>query len=291
MPELTIVIPTHNRQGMLDKAIKSATTQTFSKLEVIVVDDGSDVPISNKMSDPRVSIHRHALPRGASAARNTGLSLAKGIYIAFLDDDDTLCPEYGEKMLRFMKDSEPYIDFSWSTLSVINIPSGKRSRARVQPCYIRRGHPASESSYAAAAYVGTTGMMFKTSSIRAFEGFDESLAVSEDRELIFRMLSNGCGCRSLDTPLVNFFIHNGPRLSTHENLIQQANCDAKVAERHSEFIAQHPKLASRYLNLLARRQKDAGLIPQYRTTLKKLLKINPMDIRALKRLVLSFISA
>jgi hypothetical protein len=130
-------------------------------------------------------------------------------------------------------------------------------------------------------------MIFRTDSIRQFGGFDETLAVSEDRELIFRMISGGCGCGSVEIPLVNCLVHSGPRLSTGDNLRKQAECDALIADRHAGFIAHHPKLASRYLNLLARRQKDAGLIVDYRSTLLRLLRINCLDIRALKRLLLS----
>lgn len=273
---------------MLKKAIESATGQTVSDLEVIVVDDGSSPPITNDGFDAKVSIHRHPSPKGASAARNTGVSLAKGLYTAFLDDDDTLHPDYAATMLHFMESTGADIDFAWPSLRVVDIPTGKTSRAQDLPCLIRRNHSAPESSYAAAAYTRTTGMFFRTATIREFRGFDETLSVSEDRELIFRMLSQGCGCGSVDMALVDFFIHTGPRLSTDDNLLKQAECDAEVAKRHADFIAQHPKLASRYLNLLARRQKDAGLIREYRATLKALLKIKPTDIRALKRFALSF---
>ncbi len=290
MPLLSIIIPTHNRPDMLKKAIESATAQTAGDLEVIVVDDGSSPPVINEQFEAIVSIYRHPSPKGASAARNTGLSLARGPYTAFLDDDDTLHPDYAQKMLHFMESTGTDIDFSWPALHVVDIHTGRTSRAQGFPCLSRRNHPAPESSYAAAAYTRTTGMMFRTDSIREFSGFDETLSVSEDRELIFRMLSQGCGCGSVEAPLVNFFIHKGLRLSTNDNLLKQANCDAVVAERHADFIAQHPKLASRYLNLLARRQKDAGLTREYRSTLKTLLKINPLDTRALKRLALSFVA-
>lgn len=288
MPELSIVIPTHNRPEMLKKAVMSVTAQTFSDLEVIVVDDGSSPPITDDLFQTEVSIHRHSSPKGASAARNTGLSHAKGTYVAFLDDDDTLDPDYSAELLNFMENNGADIDFSWPALHVIDIPKGTTSIAQRLPCLIRRSQPATELSYAAAAYTRTTGMMFRTTSIREFNGFDETLSVSEDRELIFRMLSRGCGCGAIPAPLVNFFIHTGPRLSTNDNLLRQANCDAVVAQRHADFIARHPKLASRYLNLLARRQKDAGLIQEYRSTLKTLLKINPLDARALRRFIFSW---
>lgn len=287
MPTVSIVIPTHNRPEMLEKAVASAAAQTNKNIEVIVVDDGSFPAVTEDWHDTRISIHRHSTPKGASAARNTGLWAAKGAFTVFLDDDDCLDPDYVTKMLQFIEPYGENIDFAWPTLRVLDVPTGRSSLAQNKSCLILPNHAASESSYEAAAYTRTTGMLFRTSSIRKFNGFDESLAVSEDRELIFRMLSQGCGCGALRVPLVTFYIHTGPRLSTNENLIRQATCDAAIAHRHADFIANHPRLASRYLNLLARRQKDAGLTSEYRTTLKTLLKIKPYDVRAIKRLAAS----
>lgn len=287
MPKLSIIIPTHNRPEMLAKAIQSATSQTFTDLEVIVVDDGSGVPTTHDGADARVSVHRHDHARGVSAARNTGLSIATGVYIAFLDDDDTLRPDYAGIMIDYLDTHGDAIDFAWPALWVLDVPTGKTSEAQQHSCLIRRNHPSTEQAYAATAYTRTTGMIFRTNSIRQFGGFDELLSVSEDRELIFRMLSGGCGCGSVEISLVNFFIHSGPRLSTSDNLLKQAKCDALIADRHADFIGEHPKLASRYLNLLARRQKDANLIADYRSTLVRILQINHLDVRALKRLFLS----
>lgn len=286
MPKISIIIPTHNRPEMLENAIKSAMSQTITDLEIIVVDDGSSQPVNISLLDSRVLIHRHESPKGASAARNTGISLASSKYIAFLDDDDTITPDFAEQMVHFMETQGDEIDFAWPTLNVIDVARGTNHLDQNHTCLIRSNSAAPESAYKAAAYVRTTGMVFKTSSIKSFNGFDESLSVSEDRELIFRMLSNNCGCGSVQIPLVNFYIHAGPRLSTNDNLLRQASCDGIIAQRHSGFIAQHPKLASRYLNLLARRQREAGLIAESRATLMQLLKIHPLDIRALKRLAL-----
>lgn len=286
MTQLTIIIPTHNRPEKLSDAIRSALSQTIEDLEVIIVDDGSTPPAAIENHDPRVSLHRHEVSKGVSAARNKGLAIAKSPYVAFLDDDDTLQPDYAVKMLEFMRSHSNEIDFAWPILNVLNTCNGKRSQAQTQPCLIKRPQKGTEKSFVATTYVRTTGMMFLTQSIRQNDGFDQSLAVSEDRELIFRMLDNGCGCGSLNAPLVNFFVHPSPRLSTNDNLAKQARCDAMIAKRHGHFIEKHPSLASRYLNLLARRQKKAGLWPEYRATLLALIKIKPFDVRALKRLFL-----
>jgi glycosyltransferase involved in cell wall biosynthesis len=96
MPRVSVIIPTHNRAGLIGRAVRSALTQTFSDLEVLVIDDASKDGTGETVlgiSDPRVRYLRHETNRGVSVARNTALSAASGQFIAFLDDDDEWLPD------------------------------------------------------------------------------------------------------------------------------------------------------------------------------------------------------
>lgn len=87
-PDITVVIPVHDRPEALAKAIGSVLAQSFpGTLELLVVDDASAVPI-RLQEDPRVRLVRHTVNRGAAEARNTGMREARGEFIAFLDSDD-----------------------------------------------------------------------------------------------------------------------------------------------------------------------------------------------------------
>lgn len=90
-PTVSVVLPTYNRSAVLPRAVASVLGQTFGDLELIVVDDGStDGTESAVMAtgDPRVRLVRLAHRGGAPAARNVGIALARGRYIAFQDSDD-----------------------------------------------------------------------------------------------------------------------------------------------------------------------------------------------------------
>jgi glycosyltransferase involved in cell wall biosynthesis len=90
-PLVSVVIPTYNRAAFLAEAIQSALAQTFTDLELIVVDDGSTdhtAAMVRSINDPRVhlvSVRHSGLP---ARGRNAGVERARGRYIAFLDSDD-----------------------------------------------------------------------------------------------------------------------------------------------------------------------------------------------------------
>jgi len=96
-PLVTIVIPTYNRADKVTATVRSVLNQTYDRLEVIVVDDGSKDGTEEKLAtirDERFRYLAHQQNRGGSAARNTGLEIAQGDYLAFLDDDDRMMPDH-----------------------------------------------------------------------------------------------------------------------------------------------------------------------------------------------------
>lgn len=93
-PLVSVILPTYNRGEYLIEAVESVQSQTYENIELIVVDDHSDEPAANVLDraglleDPAITVHRHEENRGGAAARNTGIEVADGDYLAFLDDDD-----------------------------------------------------------------------------------------------------------------------------------------------------------------------------------------------------------
>lgn len=104
-PLISVVIPCYNSERYIHEAIKSAIAQTYSNIEVIVVDDGStdrSASIIASITDPRLR-YCYQENSGLSAARNTGMKNSKGTYIAFLDSDDVWLPNKLEKQYGFLK--------------------------------------------------------------------------------------------------------------------------------------------------------------------------------------------
>ena len=93
-PLVSVVTPTYDRPEFLVTALETVREQTYPRIHHIVVDDHSSTPVSDVVSneDSDIVLRRHRTNRGANAARNTGIDIADGEYIAFLDDDDEWKP-------------------------------------------------------------------------------------------------------------------------------------------------------------------------------------------------------
>ncbi len=95
MPLVSVILPTYKRPDYFREALNSVINQTFSDYEIIVIDDGTPGDENKEICDafPKVKYHKITNSGGPIIPRNTGLALAKGKYIAFLDDDDIWLPE------------------------------------------------------------------------------------------------------------------------------------------------------------------------------------------------------
>src|SRR4051812_10893238 len=90
-PMFSVIVPTYGRPAFLADALASVLGQTFDDFECIVVDDASPEPVSVP-SDSRIRVVTRDANGGPPAARNTGIAVARGRYVAFLDDDDVWLP-------------------------------------------------------------------------------------------------------------------------------------------------------------------------------------------------------
>lgn len=99
---VSVIVPIYKVEDYLDECVKSIVDQTYKNIEIILVDDGSPDHCPQKCDewakkDLRIRVV-HKQNGGLSSARNAGLDVAKGEYIAFVDSDDFITPDYVEVM-------------------------------------------------------------------------------------------------------------------------------------------------------------------------------------------------
>lgn len=103
-PLITVIVPVYNVEGYLNRCVESIANQSYRNLEIILVDDGSrdgcpDLCDTWGKSDSRIKVI-HKKNGGVSSARNAGLDIACGEYVAFVDADDYISPNMLEKLLN-----------------------------------------------------------------------------------------------------------------------------------------------------------------------------------------------
>lgn len=126
-PLVTVIIPTLNRPELTLKALQSVKRQSYSALEVTIVDNGSSPECLEEMTARGIVFERCEV-RGAGAARKFGLRSSKGEFVLFLDSDDTLLPDAISKLLGALDSSRHgayglVSNKNVSTLEVQNVDS------------------------------------------------------------------------------------------------------------------------------------------------------------------------
>jgi len=102
MTKVSVIIPTYNRLEKLKRAIDSILNQTYKDFELIIIDDGSTDDTKEYLSKKEGIRYLYQENQGVSAARNTGIGIAKGEWLAFLDSDDEWLENKLEKQIDFI---------------------------------------------------------------------------------------------------------------------------------------------------------------------------------------------
>ncbi len=177
-----MIIPTHNRADVLGRAIASVLGQTWTDLELFVVDDGSTdatASVLAEFDDPRLT-GMHQENKGVSSARNLGIAASGGGYVALLDSDDYWMPDKLEKQVRFMAES----GFAICQTDEIWIRNGQRVNPR-----FKHAKPAGwflERSLE-LCLISPSCVMFTRELWRELGPFDERLPACEDYSLWLRV--------------------------------------------------------------------------------------------------------
>lgn len=181
-PKVSVVIPTYNRPDLLRRAIESALNQTYSNVEIIVVDDHSDNDLDSLRQEyPPIKVYRNVENRGGCFSRNRGITEASGEYINFLDDDDELFPEKIELQVKKFRDSS-VVNLGLVTSHAEDNRSGKTviKKNRVSGDIYRQ----LLKKYAIS---GIETLLIKKECLLEVGGFDKNLQSSQEYDLMIRL--------------------------------------------------------------------------------------------------------
>ncbi|WP_435074274.1 glycosyltransferase family 2 protein [Halorubrum sp. HHNYT27] len=197
---VSVVLPTYGRPEYFEEAVSSVAGQTYSAVELVVVDDCSPEPVAPLLDEVDttgldVTLVRHEENRGACAARNTGIDEAGGEYIAFIDDDDVWVETKLARQIEVMESSDPAVGAVYTGQRFVNGDETTNVRA-----------PTTSGDVTAAILKGASlnpfsCMLVDASVVEAAGPLDVRFPSWQDREWYFR-LSTHCEFAAIPEPLV-----------------------------------------------------------------------------------------
>lgn len=230
-PLVSVVIPVYNRENTILRAVRSVLRQTYSNIEIIVVDDcstDSTVSVINSCDDKRVQLIALPHNHGANYARNRGIERARGEFIAFQDSDDEWMEDKLDKQIRYLTEENmkavfsPYILCEEGQCRIIpkDYQSSDIYKEGLQE-KLKRGNA-----------VGTPTLIVKRDVFFQIGMFDEKMDRLQDYEFVIRYIKK-YRLGYIAEPLVKAY-RLEKSISTDENAFLEAY--KRLAEKHSDFI-------------------------------------------------------
>ncbi len=256
-PLVSVVVPTHNRAGLVDRAIESVLTQTVTDLELIVVDDASadNTPEAVRgYDDERITYIRHDRNRHVSAARNTGIERAAGRYVAFLDDDDEWLPTKLERQVDLLQSASERTGLVYCWMDYCD---GDEVIRTYRPTL--RGDVFAET-LGGQPIGNCSALVVRSAVLDDVGGFDESLPRGNDGDLIRRV----CRSYSIDyvpEVLVKYHVgHESDRITaTDREGIENAIRGQRVKlEKFGSELDRYPAQRAAILSRLGWRYGQLG---------------------------------
>jgi glycosyltransferase involved in cell wall biosynthesis/MoaA/NifB/PqqE/SkfB family radical SAM enzyme len=185
-PLVSVIVPTYNRPEMLKRAVESIASQTLQDVEIIIVNDGGldvDQVLSGLNRNRNIVYVKHARNRGVAAARNSGLKLARGKFVAYLDDDDLFYPDHLETLVNFLETSGSKVAYT----DAYRARFGETAEHLARSGDLRYSSDFDQDQILVHNFIPTLCLVHERSILDEVGGFDESLQVYEDWDLWIRL--------------------------------------------------------------------------------------------------------
>jgi glycosyltransferase involved in cell wall biosynthesis len=259
-PAVSVVIPTHNRAALLERAIRSVMNQTCRDWEIVLIDDGSSddtEDVANAFSAELNGrfVYRTQKNLGASAARNAGIDTSRGRFVAFLDSDDEFAPNKLERQLELFR-LRPELGLVYSDYAYIDLDGARHESAFDDKLPLARTvqHEAvaprlcvcSEGlfdSLIRGYFIATIVGMVRRDALATTVRFPDGYGYAEEW-LFYLRLARRCRAGFVDEPLsVHHFVPgSSARQDPHRNLLRYRALLAAISREFPDLCDQNRRV-------------------------------------------------
>ena len=202
-PTVSVIIPAYQTADLIAETLASVAAQTRTDYEVVIIDDGSTDDLNGAcapfLADPRFRLH-HFANCGVTAARNRGLGLAAGQYLAFVDSDDLMEPDYLAVMLGALE-ANPGAVLACCDALMFGVPERE---GRLLSDFEPMETPPSLQQVLAGRFLVYTGVTVRAEAVRSVGGYSTGMPAAEDFDLWLRLLIAGGSFVFVPRPLARY---------------------------------------------------------------------------------------
>lgn len=266
---VSVIIPTYNRGYCIAESVKSVLAQTYSKLEVIIIDDGSTdntKEVVEGLADDRIRYCVLERNIGPSKARNIGVSMARGEYVAFQDSDDIWDIKKLEKQMQLFHEGvgAVFCDFDYTEYGVIHTLFDGED---IKSCIEQTPLPL----LAKKNVIGTPTVVIRKDIYDLVGGFDEEIYSFEDWDIAVK-LSEHTMLSCVNESLVHVNKHYTGVNDSQRFAVEQLKVQFRIVEKMRDLVWEYEdvwdaqmymfSMLSSYLNTeqKQRSQETFGLI-------------------------------
>lgn len=271
-----MVIPVFNQARYISECLENALNQTYKNIEVIVVDDGSEDNLYEKLLpyQHKIQIHKRK-HQGGNSARNFGLSQASGTYIQFLDADDYILPHKISEDIKFLKNNFADVLYRDWRHKYMN-PDSYDTYGDVQTS---GEHQDMLYALLSGWWVAPCAVLIAKEKALQIDGWDESLFAAQDTDFMCRLALSGAVFKYLPGS-TSIYRRHGPTVSTSnkkrwlDSHVQVLRKIEKDLTKRSCFSSRYKKcMATRYFGIAQNYFRSGNA--DYKFILKKIHELDP----------------
>lgn len=250
-PLVSVIIPTHNRPKLLERAVESVLDQTYNNLELLIVDDASNEPtdLESIFDFDSITAFEYIYleeNRGGAGARNVGLNLATGEYIAFLDDDDEWFPEKIERQVERFEVVADSVGLVYTAVLQYD------EELEIEDVHFNLIPDDHLRKLMLHQYIGTmSSVMIRSNILEHVDGLNEEFPCWHDWEFYFRV-GKQFKFATVKEPLVRQHVGAHEQISDNFKLKQRVSkrlLEETFEETHREYGITRAVRASQYSSL------------------------------------------
>lgn len=236
---VSVIIPTYNRRRLVCDAVESALAQTYSPVEVLVVDNGSNDGTGDELKKYGERIRYFFMPKpGLSPARNFGIGQAGGEFVAFLDNDDLWDPRKLEKQMPLFKN--PSVVLAYTDAHLFH--EAGRSDGLYSALYPPKRGPILEPLFR-GPFMVCSSLVVRSEALAKAGLFDPRYQIAEEYDLMMRLVPYG-EMDYVEEPLTWYRFHGGNDSRQRRTLMwsEALEISEAVLARHPELKENNPDL-------------------------------------------------